>query len=287
MFSNTTTTDWQENLRDKGASLALLPLRSDLRLGYLSSLIIVVITAIASLAGILAPEEFYPTAEIQQSSVPNDVVTLIIGLPILLGSMWLTRRGKLVGLLFWPGALFYSLYNYLVYLLAMPLTIMYPAYLAIVILSIYTIMGVVASIDGEAVKARLSGRVPERLSGGLLIGLAVLIMTLAASIMAKGIGGESPVSRHELSLATTDVVVSTAWAIGGFLLWRRRALGYLGGMGLLFQGSMLFIGAILTLLLQPLFTDAPLAVVDVVVLILMGLVCFVPFGIFVRGVIRS
>ena len=28
----------------------------------------------------------------------------------LLVSMWLTRRGKLIGLLCWPGALFYVLY---------------------------------------------------------------------------------------------------------------------------------------------------------------------------------
>jgi hypothetical protein len=31
---------------------------------------------------------------------------------LLLGAPALTRRGRLLGLLFWPGGLFYATYNY-------------------------------------------------------------------------------------------------------------------------------------------------------------------------------
>ena len=65
------------------------------------------------------------------------------------------------------------------------------------------------------------------------------------------------------------------------------ALGYVGGTGLLFQASMLFIGLIAVLILQPFFSDAPFLPVDVLVVFLMGLICFIPFALFVRGVIRS
>ncbi len=44
------------------------------------------------------------------------------GLPILLGSMWVAHRGKLIGLLLWTGALFFVLYNYLAYVIALPLS---------------------------------------------------------------------------------------------------------------------------------------------------------------------
>jgi hypothetical protein len=73
--------------------------------------------------------------------VSNDVVNLFIGLPILLGSMWLAWRGKLIGLLFWPGALFFVLYNYLIYVFAMPLNVAFLLHLALVTLSVYTIIG--------------------------------------------------------------------------------------------------------------------------------------------------
>jgi hypothetical protein len=39
------------------------------------------------------------------------------------------------------------------------------------------------------------------------------------------------------------------------------------------------------LLLQPILTTAPFALADVVVVFVMGLICFIPFGLFVRGVL--
>ena len=61
----------------------------------------------------------------------------------------------------------------------------------------------------------------------------------------------------------------------------------LAGTGLLFQASMLFIGLIMILLLQPLLTGAAFILTDIVVTFIMGLVCFIPFVLFVRGVVRS
>jgi hypothetical protein len=47
----------------------------------------------------------------------------------------------------------------------------------------------------------------------------------------------------------------------------------------------LFVGLIAFLLLQPLLTAAAFAPVDVVVTLILGLICFVPFGLFLRGVL--
>jgi hypothetical protein len=71
------------------------------------------------------------------------------------------------------------------------------------------------------------------------------------------------------------------------LLWRKQALGYVAGAGLLFQTSMLFVGLILVLLLQPLLTNAPFALADVLVVLAMGLIAFIPFGLFLRGLARA
>ena len=80
-----------------------LPIRHNLFFAYVISLIITLFMIAASIFGILYPSITYPTNEQLQAFMPNDVVNLVIGVPILLGSMWLTRRGKLIGLLFWPS----------------------------------------------------------------------------------------------------------------------------------------------------------------------------------------
>lgn len=264
-----------------------LPVRNNLKLGYLFSLLIVVLTGIAAIAGIMFADKIYPTTEVGQSFLTNDIVTLFIGLPILLISMWLTHRGKLIGLLFWPGAIFYGLYNYTIYLISSPLTIMYPLYLIIVTLSIYTIIGLVASIQGEPVRQQLTDHVSEKLSSAPLIGFGILFGIRAIVMMVTAAINQTPLPAPELGLLVADFIACAAWVIGGIMLWRRQSLGYVTGMGLLFCASMLFVGVIAILLLQPIISGGPLPVMDIIVLAIMSLICFIPFVLYVRGVVRS
>jgi hypothetical protein len=94
-------------------------------------------------------------------------------------------------------------------------------------------------------------------------------------------------AQTEVAVNIADFLITPAWIVGGILLWRRRELGYVTGLGLLFQGSMLFIALIVFLLLQPLLTPASFAVADVIVISVMGLVCFIPFVLFLRGVMAK
>jgi hypothetical protein len=154
-------------------------------------------------------------------------------------------------------------------------------------LSIYTLAGLLATIDSQAVKGLLQGNVPEKLAGAVLAVFGALFMLLAASGIAGGLANEIALSRPELALQTTDFIVCFAWIIGGLLLWRGQALGYVSGAGLLFQAGMLFIGLIAILLLQPLFDGGLLAITDIVITLAMSLVAFVPLGLFVRGLLRA
>jgi hypothetical protein len=262
---------------------ANLPIRCSLTLAYAVSLVIAAIMAIASVAGLLYGSIIYPTDELLQSFVPNDVVNLLIGLPILLGSLWLARRGKLVGLLFWPGALFYVFYTYLVYVLSMPLNVAFVLHLALLTSSAFTMIGLVACFDGKAVQDRLTGAVPERAGGGVLAGLGILFFVRAAGVMVNALISQTPINAAELALHVTDFLIAPAWVIGGVLLWRRKALGYVTGLGLLFQASMLFIGLIVILVLRPFMTASEFVLSDVLVVLVMGMVCFIPFALFVRG----
>ena len=269
---------------EKGAGTYSLPSRRDLTLNYVLSLIIAILTAVASLAGLLYQPIVYPTDTLLQSFVPNDVVNLCIGLPVLLVSMWLARRGKLIGLLFWPGALFSVLYTYIVYIFAMPLNMAFLLHLALVMISVYTLINLVASIDGTVVQQQLSGAVRERLAGGVLAGLGLLFFLRVLGVMVDALIKETVIDHTELALHIADFLTSPAWVICGILLWRREAFGYVAGLGMLFQASMLFIGLIIFLMLQPFLTAAPFNLVDVVVIFVMGLICFVPCALFIRGV---
>lgn len=104
---------------------------------------------LACIAGLQFGADIYPTEELIRSLVPHDVVNLFIRLPILLGSLGLARRGMLVGLPCWPGALFFVTYNYLAYVFAMPTNWAFILHLVLVTLSGYALSGLVASIAGD------------------------------------------------------------------------------------------------------------------------------------------
>ncbi len=274
-------------MNTKQAHNANPPIWCNLTLIFALSFIVAILMVTASIAGLLYRTVIYPTDELLRSFVSNDVVNLFIGLPILLGSMWLAWRGKLIGLLLWSGALFFVLYNYLVYVFAMPFNVAFLLHLALVTLSVYTLIALAASIDGKAVQQRLTGAVPERLAGGVLAGLGLLFFLRVIGVLVSALISQTPVSETELALHTADFLITPAWVIGGVLLWRRKEFGYVTGLGLLFQASMLFIGLIIFLLLQPFLTTAPFVLVDVVVIFTMGLICFIPFALFVRGVVSN
>jgi len=71
------------------------------------------------------------------------------------------------------GALFYTLYAYAVYLVGAPFTVLVFAYVALVILSASTLIGIVASIDSAEVRHHLAGT-PVRSVGDALIVIAIL-----------------------------------------------------------------------------------------------------------------
>lgn len=254
---------------------------------YGLSILIALLMTVVSVLGLINPDAIYPTEDLRQSFFANDVVNLVIGLPTLLGAVWLAWRGRLTGLLFWPGALMFVLYNYLAYALSVPVSWIYLSYLTLVVLSLYTMIGLLVNMDVDDVGQRLAGAVPVRLSAAVLIILGTFNFLRVFIVVANSLANPGSVPATDLVILPSDFFVSPAWIIGGVMLWRRTALGYASGLGLLFQGSMLFIGLIAFLILQPLMTEADFALLDVLVVAIMGLICFVPFGLYIKGTIQA
>jgi hypothetical protein len=264
-----------------------LPIKGSLKTAYLLSLIIAILFATASILGLFLGSSVYPNDELLSNFISNDVVNLIIGVPIILASIFLTMRSKLVGLLFWPGALLFVVYNYLIYVLAIPLTWIFPLYLTLVVSSVYVIILLAKSIEGTKIQQQLNGVVHERVSGVILVAMGILFMLQAGGAMIDAFITQIQITGIEVAVHVADFSISPILVIGGLLLWRRKAFGYASGLGLLFQTSMLFIGLIAFLIIQPLLTTAPFLLVDVLVVAIMGLICFIPLTLFIRGVIAK
>lgn len=256
--------------------------RHDLKLMYADSLAVALVMAVVSVAGILYRGDLYPALQ-ASSLVGSDAFNLLVILPVLLISMGLARRGNLLGLLLWPGALFYVLYIYTFYVIGLPVTVLFLPYIVLVVLSAYTIIGLAASVDGNAVRQRLAGGVPARAAGGVLAGLATLFIAIDVYAVADALASNTPVDIQISTPWIVDFIVECpALLLGGVLLWRRTALGYMASAGLLFQIAALLIGVPASFALGAFLTESPMDT-DTIMLLFIGMIPLGLLAFFVRA----
>lgn len=263
-------------------------LKYNLKIWYLLSIIIALFVALVSIIGLLYKDSIYLTATFMQTFVPNDVVNLIIGLPFLLISLWLTKKGKIIGLLCWPGALFYILYIYFPYILSVPFNMLFLPYLIIFSLSIYTLIGLIVSIDQNAIKNMLIENIPNETFGGILIGLSIFIIIRQVALIINAILNNSIIDQQELAVWIDDLIIgSPIMLIGGYLLWKKRPLGYTVGAGLFISYTLLSFALIPFLAIQSYLRNTAIDLMGIIILLIMTMICAIPFIYFVKGVNRE
>ena len=261
------------------------PVRNNDLLTQRLTLITGVMMTVLSAVSIIFPEVVYLDRKMVESFLANDLVNIIIGLPIFLISIWLINRERYLGWMLLPGALIYVIYNYLAYFFSRPFDLFALVNLGLVLLSSYTLFIYLRSVDHHTVKEQLKATVPIKIPAWVLIIFGAGFFLLACYQIIDGLikGTIPPLGENAVSLA--DMVVSTLWITGGIALLRKRPIGYTLGLGLLFVTCSLFIGLILFLILAPALTGRPFVVMEVIQLLIMGCIGFVPTTLFWRGVV--
>ena len=258
----------------------------DMRLAYAGSGLAALLMATASIAGLLFGSSLYGVHALLSAFVGQDMLNLVIAVPLLLGSMWLASRGSLVGSLAWPGALFYLVYDYGFYVLGAPFGPLFLVYLVLVTISVYAAAGVVLSIDSAAVRSRFVDRVPERVVGAALVALAVIFIALWTAMTLNGLTGPG-LDLIARTVVTLDLTVQLpALLAGGVLLWRRRPLGYVVAPGLLLQMAAYLLGLSAICILGRDATGAPVTPAAYLPGLVVGPIGLFLIGLFVRAAVR-
>jgi len=281
------------------ARASQLPVKRDLTVGYRASLVIALLTAVVSAAGLaggsmglygvdpnLALAVGASTAGVLVPGfMAQDLSNLVVVLPILTWTVWLARRGSLIGLLLWPGVLFNVLYTYTHYLIGAPFSGLFIGYVAIVVLSAYTTLYLVGGIDGDAARRRLAGAVPPRIVGGVVVGLALLTIGQdAGGAVATALAGGGPIDPAARGVWTADLTLGVpAMLLVGGLLWRRVALGFVAAAGLLWSFGLTSVVIAAVIALQPVLTGAPIDGATVIGLLVFGAVSWAPLLLYARG----
>lgn len=174
----------------------------------------------------------YDTVLIAVGFKTGDAVTLALGIPLLVVSLWLYRRGSLRGGILLAGTLAYLLYNYASMAFGAAYNNMFLVYIALTAATLLGFVISVTSFDRQTVPARFSDRLPRRSIAIFLIvsGIALFLIWLFLSIVPALLAGGAPPEVASYTTVITFVVdmaiIAPALAVAGRLLLRREALGY-------------------------------------------------------------
>lgn len=253
------------------------------RLGWGAAISIAVFSA----AGLLAPGLMYPGVPAAANIQPNDLLNFLLGIPLLLVPVLLMRKGKQIGQLLLPGGVLYNFYNYLAYTIGLPFQVFTIGYILILALLLALLYQTLKTQDQDLIRDKLSPQVPARFSGWLVTLFGVLFIGRSAGIFWDAAAGGTTLPQSEIGVLAADIMLSLTLIGGGIQLILRKPLGYTLGPGLMLAVTSLFLGVILLVLVQPLFTGSPLDLEAVQVLIGMGFLFWIPAGFFLAGTVRG
>jgi hypothetical protein len=203
----------------------------------------------------------------------QDIVTMIVGIPLLIVSLYLSRKGLLKGRLLLTGTLGYFLYTYISYSFLSMYNSLFLIDVILMSASFYAFTLSMMSFDIQNLSSHFNENLPVKFIGGFLIFTATAIGMMWLGIIIPPLtNGTLPSSLEHyttLVIQAMDLgfVVPTA-IISGILLIKRKAFGYLLASVVIIKASTM-LTAISVMIIEQAYAGVQ-----------MGLVALVMFPVF-------
>lgn len=207
--------------------------------------VVAVLMVVQSAGGLLLPGLYRGNAH-QLSGLPgNDLVTLLVAVPLLLVAARLAARGSLRGRLLHLGALGYAFYNNMYYLFGLPLHRLFLVYEALMVVSAMALVLGLTRLPAARVAQAFGPGTPRRLTAGYLLLCAAILSAIwigesLRNVVTGSVPGMVTDMQWLVSLpAVFDLaLIVTPYTLGAIWLWSARPWGYVTACVGLVLGSL-------------------------------------------------
>jgi hypothetical protein len=194
--------------------------------------VLLVLMVVQSVLGLvvdgLYPEQTWAVAALRG----NDLVTLVLVVPMLSAATWLSRRRpSTVAVVVWLAMLFYGVYNYAYYAFGAAFSDVFLLHVAALATSAYALLMLGTSVDADVVALGVRGGTWARvvavftaLVGAALVG-AWGTMSVRYAVTGALPEDVMPPAAVHLVYALDLAVLAPAFLVAGVLLWMRVPWG--------------------------------------------------------------
>lgn len=243
--------------------------------------IVTVLMALASGVGLLAPGVYRDNALVCAAWFGNDLVTLVVAMPLLGVAAWRLRQGQprdhLIGL----GLLAYALYNYAFYAFGAAFNALYLVYVGILTGATLGLIAGLTSAPVVAIASRVRAPSGHRGVGLLIASIAgVLGAFWIAQAMRAVMTGDVPGMVAAVGHPTNVTGVLDLWLVVTFGLWgglwlrSGRPWGYVIAVTWAIKGAV-YMAALSAAAVAARCTDAAADLTQLVLWIPIGVGCVV------------
>lgn len=209
------------------------------------SYILIGLSTIASVGGLYLDGLYRGTEFVISTWAGNDAVTLIIAIPLLIGSVVFVSKGSKRAKLIWIGMLNYMLYNYGFYLFGAAFNWFFFLYVLLFALSIWALIIVLLSLDVDDLATCFTTKTPVKLIAGFMAFVGVTLTTVYFLQWLDFVrSGKTPLllemTGHPTNLvfALDLSLVVPVLLVGAFLLSQSRPWGYVLAAMVNIKGSI-------------------------------------------------
>jgi len=151
---------------------------------YILSTLIAILAAFASAGGLFMKGLYRDNLFVTSAWKGNDVVTLLLAVPILIVTMILSKQGSLKGRLAWMGVLGYMLYNYAFYLFGAAFNWFFLLYVGLLGLSIFALIFGLINLGINKTNPQDNKRMPVKWIAAymLLVAMGLTLIYVAQSL---------------------------------------------------------------------------------------------------------
>ena len=256
---------------------------------FILSIIIAFLMVVASMGGLFVNGLYQDNLLVTSGWYGNDLVTLLLALPLFVLSLILSKQGSKRAQLVWFGMLFYTLYNYAFYLFGAAFNSLFLVYVTLFTLSILALIFGITSLNMKDIKKRFRPGTPVKWIGGYMLLVTLLLGSFHISLsLGYVITGQVPdiitniehptnvISALDLSLVVSFGLLGALW------LWKRQPWGYVLAVIWNIKGAV-YMAALSSAALWCFQTGASENIIQVALWGPIGLGCLISFVLLLRN----
>ncbi len=175
---------------------------------------------------------YYDTVSTAAQMQGNDIITLVVGLPLLIISTWMAFHGSLRGRLLLTGTLGFFLYTYMSMSILTAYNALFLVYVALFTMGLYAFILCMLSFNLDELPHHFSEKLPRGWIVGVLFAVGgFLFLAWIGRAVPELLHPETPAALENTTtrvIQAMDLTLIAPLAIlSGILLLRRNAWGYL------------------------------------------------------------